>query len=325
MHRSPNHSWLIWKYRRILTRARRRAGGSDTLAKVVNGWLMTLVTGCVATLLILAQGCATTPMPPAPPSAEVRAALGTVGMVSVGPPLGANVQGPIGVGKEIGRGAAKGGAIGGLSGAGAGALLGLATGPCAPIAVPLFAGIGAVGGVVVGGSTGAIINGVNAIPTEAATDIETALFKAIADVDVQAELRQRVLTHATVGGVGNRLDLGMGSAGDPVPVPDYASVTSSGVNTVLEIGIAQIALVGSGGRDPTLVLSLNARARLIRVPDNIVLWSDDQLNSASREADFSEWSANDSELLKSEIENGLQALALQISNKIFLQTTAAIH
>src|SRR6185436_11663946 len=116
-------------------------------------------------------GCATSPPPPL--KQDVRASLGTIGLISIGPELMADVSGPIGTGKEAGRGALKGGAIGGLSGAGAGALAGLATGPCAPVLVPVFAGIGAAGGLVIGAGTGAIVRGVRAVPTETAESLGT--------------------------------------------------------------------------------------------------------------------------------------------------------
>ena len=92
-------------------------------------------------------------------------------------------------------------------------------------------------------------------------------------------------------------------------MPDYTMVAARDVNTVLEIGISQIALAGEGGRDPALVLTIIARARLIRVADDVVLWSDDQFAFKSPSADFSVWSADDYALLKTEFADGLDSLA----------------
>ena len=58
---------------------------------------------------------------------------------------------------------------------------------------------------------------------------------------------------------------------------------------------------------------MNARARLIRIPGNQVLWSDEHLSSKSPAAEFSLWTAKDSDLMKSQIETGLETLARQIT------------
>src|SRR4051812_46835542 len=107
-----------------------------------------------AAFLILAQGCAT-PSSPSPPSADVRASLGIVGVVSVGPSFGAMMLGQVGVTNDVGKGALKGLEVGGLSGAGVGALAGLPCGPFIPICVPLFALAGAGAGALLGAGTGA--------------------------------------------------------------------------------------------------------------------------------------------------------------------------
>jgi hypothetical protein len=155
---------------------------------------------------------------------------------------------------------------------------------------------------------------VEAIPESTAMTIEAGLTGVVAGGDLQSNLRERVVR---VGGAGAIADLGMGRADDPAPQPDYALFVAHGVDTVLEVGIAQIVLGGEGGRDPALVLAMSARSRLIHIPDNRVLWSDDQVTYKSSSKDFSVWSANDYVLLKSELENGLDTLARDIAGKVF--------
>src|SRR5258706_10875012 len=124
-----NRDRLILKYGQASTRGRMRAAGRSRFAKALNTCSGVLRAGCAATLLILAQGCATTPKPVSPPSADLRASLGTVGVVSVGPPLRATVLGPVSIGSQAGKGALKGAEIGGLSGGGAGGMAGFGCGP----------------------------------------------------------------------------------------------------------------------------------------------------------------------------------------------------
>src|SRR5262245_31226785 len=208
----------------LLIRASKLAGGKAKLVGL-SKFIATVTAGC-SLILLLAQGCATT-APPPPLSQDIRASLGTIGVISAGPQLMADVSGPVGTGREAGRGALKGGAIGGLGGAGVGAIAGLSTGPCAPVFVPLFAGVGAIGGGVVGAGTGAIVRGVNAIPTETAQSLEKVLREAIASRDLPADLRQRVIDRAAMR---QAVDLGATNA-DPTAPPGYTAFIESGVHS----------------------------------------------------------------------------------------------
>lgn len=285
---------------------------------------------CLATLLLFGESCRR-PAPP-PLGRETRASLGTVGVYSVGPPLDASLSGPVGVGKQSLEGAAKGGGIGLLSGAGGGALtgagVGLFCGPFVPVCVPVFAIFGAAaggaGGLVVGSTIGAANRGVNAIPTDAADGARAAFSAALAGRELQAEMRRRVLDVAGGEG-GNRLDLGGEDTLDPAPTPDYGRFAERGAHAVLEVGIVHLALSGKGGRNPRLVLAIDARARLIRIPDNHVLWSDQHLTFESPRANLSEWTADDSRLLRSELDHGLDFLAARIAGGVFPEARVALR
>jgi hypothetical protein len=259
------------------------------------------------------QSCATMPDIPASPSESVLSSLGKVGVVSAGPALDGKVLGPIGAGNEAAKGALEGGAIGGASGAGLGAVIGLGCGPFALACVPAFAAAGAVGGVVFGGGAGGIIKGTNALPEGTATNIQAALYNAVANRDLQSELRRRVLERENAGNAHNAIDLGISKIVDPSATPDYSLFSASGVNTVLEISIEQIAFTSEGGATPTFVLSITARARLIRIPGNQLMWSNDQISFKSPAAELSLWTPKDSDLMKSQIQGGLEALAQQIT------------
>ena len=316
MRNALTYKRLVWRYRRLLIRAANGVGGKPRLVSLSK--VLTMLTAGCSIILLVAQGCATTPPPPQPLTQDVRAALGTVGVISVGPQLAGDVSGPVGTGKEAGRGAAKGGAIGGLSGAGIGALAGLTTGPCAPVAVPILAGIGALGGLAVGAGTGAIVRAVNAIPTETADSLEAALSGAMASRDLPADLRRGVLGRVSMS-PRQPVDLGASNA-DPAASPDYTRFAANDVHSVLEITFTEVIFAGEGGRNPSFALSMKAQTRLIRIADNQVIWSREDILFRSPEADVTTWTTSESGHLAAELGNGLQMLAQQISDEVFSGT-----
>src|SRR5256885_6962618 len=112
-----NARLLVRRWRRMILRASRKAGGRAELFTLLSRTATAFAAGCIAMLILYVPGCASTAMSPPPPSREVRASLGQVGVISVGPELSGSISGPIGVGREIGRGAFRFGSIRGPSGA----------------------------------------------------------------------------------------------------------------------------------------------------------------------------------------------------------------
>jgi hypothetical protein len=266
------------------------------------------------TAVCVLVACGSTPKPPPPLAQDVRSSLTTVGVITSGPPIGGKVDAPVGVGKQAVVGFIEGGGIGAAGGAGAGALAGLFCGPAAPLCVPVGAIFGAGAGLIGGSAYGSIAGGVNAIPESTAGEIQTALLGAISDRDLQADLRERVLRRT---GNAMGVDLGVGAI-EPVALPDYSSFNSRGVGTVLEMSLTQVAFAGKGGRNPTLTLVMTARARLIRIGDKRVLWDVKEMRFESSPAAFSLWAGRDSDLLKAEIDNGLDSLARQMGEALFI-------
>ncbi len=245
---------------------------------------------------------------------DARSSLGTVGVITVGPAVGGEVDGPVGVGGQAAVGALGGAAVGTAGGFGAGFALGLLCGPGAFICSPVAALGGAVIGLVGGGTYGGIRRGRNAIPESTAAEIQTALNQAIADRDRQADLRQRVLQHT--GSTAKGLDLGAGAT-EPIASPDYASMADRGVGAVLELSLTQLTFTGEGGSDPTLALVISARARLLRIADKRELWNVAEVSYESPPAAFSLWTMTDSGLLRGEIDKGSETLAGRIGEAIF--------
>lgn len=269
----------------------------------------------LAAASLIVANCTSTPESLPQLTEDVGSSLGTVGVITIGPSVGGSLEGPVGVSNQVAGGIIGGGVIGGASGAGTGALFGLLCGPAAFICVPVAAIAGGVGGLVVGGTAGGVIRGLDAIPEDAAAEIETALARAIADHELQSDLRHRVLQH--IGSATMGIDLGAGGT-VPAESPDYISFRDQGVDAILEMSLTALGFAGEGGDDPGLVLVITASARLIRVTDNGVLWNVEQVAYESAEAAFSLWTAGDSGLLQAEIDNGLEAVASQIGEALFV-------
>ena len=170
-----------------------------------------------------------------------------------------------------------------------------------------------------GGIPGAIVKGSDAIPESDAAEIQASLNRAIADRDLQADLRHGVLRQADRAEAA--MDLGAGAT-EPVSSPDYTFMAGSGVGTVLEISLTQLALIGTdrrreGGSNPSLTLVMTARARMIRVADRRVLWNAAEVKYESAAAQSALWTARDSDLVRSEVANGSEVLARQIGEALF--------
>ena len=97
---------------------------------------------------------------------------------------------------------------------------------------------------------------------------------------------------------------------------DYRPLAREGVTTVLEVGVTNLMLQGSGV-NPPLNLAMTARTRLVSVSDNRVLFSDDYAYR-SEQRPFSEWAANDADALRVAYERAYQNLAAQIVDETIL-------
>jgi len=256
--------------------------------------------GILAALLgLAAAGCMIVPRPPAPPSESIRASLGTVGVVSVVEvaEVAINQTGPVGAGQ---------GAL-----AGVGSVLKAGAGPGAVFAVP-FLPFGALVGAIVGAN--------NLITRDEAEDIKAIISQALAQQEPQADLRSRVIALAATDAKRDLVDLGVGGAIDPMAPPSYGTFAEKGAQAVLEVRILTASFFIREGEDNSdFVFEMSARARLVRVSDNRVLWSDEFILFSSPSHSFSEWKENDAALLKTMIDTGVESFAHRISDRTFLE------
>jgi hypothetical protein len=267
---------------------------------------------CISSMLFV-QGCATAPNPSAPSRAE----LGTVGIVSMGSPT-LETLGAIGRQEESLRGAASGASGGAKVGAAAGLATSFACGPFLPVCAVFTVPIGLVGGGVVGGLGGAVVGAANALPAETVAELEAALTAALLNRDLSGELAERILVRARTEEAYGTVNLGTVEVTDNGDTaPDYTRFATDGVSTVLEIGIAQVALTREDRGEAPLSLLINATARLVRVSDREELWRDPQIRFISAPEALAHWTDPSGDPLRREIDSGLERLASLIHSRLF--------
>ena len=98
----------------------------------------------------------------------------------------------------------------------------------------------------------------------------------------------------------------------------YSSLADKGIDTVLEIGVAELRFEGKG-INPPLTLFVSVRVRLIRVSDETELYVYTLDPPSTNARKFTEWAADDARPLRDELEDFNQYLAKHIVEKLFLQ------
>jgi len=260
------------------------------------------------TAAVLVQGCGAARAPRALGS-EARASLGTVAVCSVAGAPRVRSQGLVGRREQAARDVARreGSRAGASAGASAGAAAGSACGPFSVLCSPVFALYGAA----IGGVSGAVSDATGAAkatPTDAAGQAAAALAAAVADGDVQAALRRRVLEVANATAAG-WIDLGSIAAASG---SGCAAHVPGGAETVLQLSVVRLGFVGRGSKDPGLALTIGARASLVEVATGRVIWADDEIAFRGDEARLSQWTADDA-LVPSELARGVAVLGRRIA------------
>ncbi len=262
-----------------------------------------IIVGLLLALLVGQWGCALKPLAWKDyqgPSEEVRAHLGTVGVVSRNVAPEAVLEGPT-------SGKVKG-AIQGVGVAfippppGHGILLWIAFLPVA----------------VLGGS---IYGAVAAEPASKVREAEQALKAALADLptgetmrDLVVQLSREQTRHRVVALAGERADASGGH---------YRTLATEGIDTVLEVSVRAIGFVGPSEVNPPLSLIVEACSRLVRVADGMELHALPPAGSvalafATPAHKFIEWGAADARMFREALGRAYPALAETVVEELFL-------
>jgi hypothetical protein len=262
-------------------------------------------------LLLIGQlGCASgSRLLPPPPSAQVRATLGTIGVVSARLVPEATVESPT---SGKGSGAAKGAAagfFGTAAGLGQSGLWYLAIFP--PAALVL-------GGVVLtGGVVGGVYGAVAAEDAAKVQEAETALKGVLAAERVQEAMGDRVFRVAREQTRHRFVVLERPSPPALDEGASYRSLASEGIDTILEINAPIVGLGGESGINPPLAVVMTVRTRLVRVGDVAPIYEATFEYKASART-FTEWAVNNAQPFRVGLDHAYQSLAEKIVEELFL-------
>lgn len=167
------------------------------------------------------------------------------------------------------------------------------------------------------------------VAANTAAEIESAINKAVAALDVQNALATRL---ATIIESDPRIRLAKVSVAwpdKPDPHPDYAQLRTDGIGTVIEVAINEIGFDGCimnnwECRPPhTLHLFMRAQTRLVRVADGATLF-EWPLDYKSGPHELSKWLSDGGRLLGEEFEQAYRELAERVYDQVFLITPIAL-
>jgi hypothetical protein len=265
-------------------------------------------------VLLLGQwGCAHISKPP---SEEMRAQFGTIGIVSV------RSNPKIQFHPEFAKGCLSGAGKGAGIGTGAGALYGLSLiahgGSCSgqgcEVIVIIAAASAAIGGVI-GGVCGGIVGAVNAVPKGEAQRIEATVKNAFDGISIQKTVAASVFK--------NSLELGdytfvISEQGDfIISAPyDFTALKEKGIDTLLELNVKSGGFKEGKGKNPLIALFMKVNTRLIRATDGREIYSR-EFEYKSSVHSSADWLDTDARLLREEIDNCFKELPSQIVEELF--------
>lgn len=103
----------------------------------------------------------------------------------------------------------------------------------------------------------------------------------------------------------------------------YDSLAGQGIDTVLEIGVLNLGLEGDSTKiDPSLTLFMTSRTRLIRVADGEVIYAATFSCESATNQTFEAWADNEAHSFKEELSLCYSTLSAKIVEEIFLLTVS---
>lgn len=267
--------------------------------------LVELLVPLLAIVLLLGTGCANNPHAkafPPPPSEEIRAHLGTIGLLGAGDLTNSLLQKPLSTGAATAAGAG----MGALWGLVAGAEVGRAGGGPGVVAMVLVWSVA----VPVGTLVGAAIGNMEGMPVRKRQEAENRLHLAVIETDVQHRLQDQVLqlvhqrTQETV-----------------VPLDDHgltgSADTNQVVDTILEVTVLNAGLSGVRDSSAPLAAFLQVRVRLVRARNGEELYSHTWV-PRSGSLTFEKWADDNARPLREELPKMIRPLAESIVEELFV-------
>ncbi len=280
-----------------------------SLAAISN---LIIILGSIA-LLLGQWSCAHVPKPP---SEEMRAQFGTIGIVP------ASSAPKIQFRPDFAKGRLSGAGKGAGIGTGAGALYGLSIiargGSCggqACAAVAVIAAASAAVGAVAGGVVGGIEGAVNAVPKAEAKKIEATIKNGFDGIGIQKTMASIVLKNCSE--LPDHTFILLGKDDFMISTQyDFSLLREKGINTILELNVKEGGFKEGKGKNPLIALFMKVHTRLIRTTDGKEIYSR-EFEYKSQKHHSADWLNSDAQLLREEINNCFKELPRQIVEELF--------
>jgi len=253
---------------------------------------------------------------PKPPSEEMKAQFGTIGIVSA--PSNPKIQ----FHPEFAKGRLSGAGKGGAVGTGAGALCGLSLmaygGSCSgqgcAVVVIIAAASAAIGGVV-GGVVGGIKGAGDAVPKKEAQRIEATAKNAFDGISIQETMASSVFKISLE--LPDYVFVLLKEEDFIISTPyDFSILNEGGIDTVLELNAKGGGFKEGKGKNPLIAFFIKVHTRLIRTKDGREIYSR-EFEYKGLKHSSADWFYMDAPLLREEIDNCFKELPRQIVEELF--------
>jgi hypothetical protein len=267
--------------------------------------------------LLLGQwGCAHMPKPP---SEEMRAQFGTIGIVSAR--SNPNIQ----FHPEFAKGRLSGAGIGFSAGLVGGILFGglagaAASTPSGGLLAPFIVPGGAAIGGVIGGVYGGIKGAVNAVPKKEAQRIESTTKNAFDGIGIQETMAVSVFKNSLELPDYTFILLGQDDFIITTPY-NFNLLRNRGIDTVLELNVKAGGFKEGKGKNPLIAFFTKVHTRLIRTTDGKEIYSR-EFEYKSLKQNSADWLDSDAQLLREEIDHCFKELPRQIIEELFTKKSS---
>lgn len=177
-------------------------------------------------------------------------------------------------------------------------------------------------GFIAGGIYGAVV----ATPKERAKDMEAAVNKGVSSIAVQLGLSHKILEGLAQHGRTN-LDLIQDTALTNTRTQKendlWRDLRGKGYSFLLETQITHFEFIGGEGRDPEIFFHLGVQVTLVDL-ENAKKAFEEVFSHVSEKKRFSQWTSSDSKTFKDLLQRNIDALASEITDKLFLQAETPI-
>jgi len=152
---------------------------------------------------------------------------------------------------------------------------------------------------------------------------EAVLIKALDETNIQEEMRDNLYRLTEAWTEDTLVKLREQGPSAPDEKPDYSTMAGEGVDTILEVAVLRVGLVGSAKTHPMLEFLMITRVRLIRTLDGELIYSATEIHKGNS-GTYSYWVQNDAQPFKTELSQMYGHVSQSMTSLLFPSPTEKI-